>query len=294
MIKDNMELMKEEQFHTPDHKLQSDLMKLNMEQEERIKKLEEALLQTNKMASLGQLVAGVAHEISNPLTYIRANTELLKKYWKAIVEQTNTDDSIHLSMYIKKCDETLEAIYKGTDIISDIINSLKNYARQEKLHYEVFDVNYSINEACKLVKSEFDKNKVDLKNRTDKDRYFVYGSSRQMEQIFVNLLMNSLTAIKASNTAGDGCVEIEIKKDENSMLRIFVKDNGCGIAEENISRIFNPFYTTNQASGGTGLGLYIVYKIVKEHGGDIEVRSREDKGTEFVINLPDVNRSKIY
>lgn len=266
------------------------LKKLNREQVEKIKLQEQALIQADKMASLGQLVAGVAHEINNPTTYIRANIELLQKYWKKIIEQTNITENNNISLYITNYEDILESMHKGTGRIMDIVSGLKCFAKQEKLAYDVFDMNHCITEACKLVKNEFIKNKVSLVDRTEKGKFYVNGSSQQMEQIFVNLLVNSLTAIKASNSMRNGLVEIDIKRVENRRLMITVRDNGCGIAEKNISKIYDPFFTTNQASGGTGLGLSIVYGIVKEHGGSIDVKSQENKGTEFIINLPEYQK----
>jgi signal transduction histidine kinase len=263
------------------------LIRLNREQAERIKLQEEALIQADKMASLGQLVAGIVHEINNPTTYIRANIELLKKYWRIILKNTNITENSDISPFIANYEEILDSMCKGTDNIMDIVSGIKFFARQEKVVYDVFDINHCIIEACKLVKNEFIKNKVNLVNRTEKNKFLVNGSFQQLEQIFVNLMMNALTAIKGSDSATNGIVEIEIIRTENYKLNIFVRDNGCGIAEKNIGKIFNSFFTTNQASGGTGLGLTIVYRIVKEHSGDIKVRSQENKGTEFIIQLPE-------
>ncbi len=263
------------------------LKKSNKEQIERIKAQEEALIQADKMASLGHLVAGVAHEINNPTTYIRANIELLQKYWKRMVNQTDILGNKEVNEYVTGFEDTLDSMYKGTDRIMDIVSGLKFFARQEKVAYEVFDLNVCIGEAYKLVKNEFVRNKINYTNNNEKDRFLINGSRQQIEQIFVNLFINSITAVKASKSPISGFVKVDVKRADNNSLLIAVKDNGCGIAEKNLKKIFNPFFTTNQVTGGTGLGLSIVYGIIKEHGGNIEVRSKEDQGTEFVVILPE-------
>ncbi len=263
------------------------LKKLNKEQLERIKAQEDALIQADKMASLGHLVAGVAHEINNPTTYIRANIELLRKYWKRITENTNILEDEHLNTYTANYEEILESMYKGTDRIIEVVNGLKFFARQRKLEYEVFDLYKCISEAYKLVKNEFIRNKINYVNNYQENQYFIRGSCQQIEQIFVNLFMNSLTAIKDLDSIYNRRVEVGVRRYEDSKLIIIIKDNGCGISEENIKKIFDPFFTTHQASGGTGLGLSIVYGIINEHGGNIEVRSKVNEGTEFILYLPE-------
>ncbi|WHH61366.1 ATP-binding protein [Petroclostridium sp. X23] len=262
------------------------LRKSNKEQIEKIKAQEQALIQADKMASLGQLVAGVAHEINNPTTYIRANIELLQKYWN-IIENTNVMNSDRFIPYVDEFKDTLESMHKGTDRIMDIVSGLKFFSRQEKVAYEVFDLYGCFIEVYKLIKNEFIRNKINYFNNIDKDRFFINGSRQQMEQIFINLFLNSITAIKVSDSSKSGFVEIDVKREGMNTLSISVRDNGCGIGEKNLNKIFNPFFTTNQAFGGTGLGLSIVYGIIKEHGGNIQVRSKEKQGTEFIITLPE-------
>ncbi|MCR4434458.1 MAG: ATP-binding protein [Clostridiales bacterium] len=300
LMKENMRLQGElerlvHELAETDHGVMAlmieNLQKKNEEQKEKIIEQEKALLQAEKLASLGLLVAGVAHEINNPTTYIRANIELLQKYWKRIAEKIGSVDSEGINAYTADFEKVLESMYKGTDRIIDIVRGLKIFARQEKATYEVFDLNGCITEAYKLVKNEFVENKINYLNRTEKERFFIHGSRQQMEQVFVNLLLNSITAVKASKFQGDGLVEIRVKSAGDDRLLITVKDNGCGIAEKNMNKIFSPFFTTNQASGGTGLGLSIVYGIIKDHGGNIEVRSEGNQGTEFMITLPEHHKA---
>lgn len=299
LVKENMELRKElermtQELAETDRGVMAlmieNLQKKNEEQKEKIKKQEEALLEAEKLAALGLLVAGVAHEINNPTTYIRANIELLQKYWKKITEKVDLAENEGVNRYIAGFQEALASMYKGTDRIIDIVRGLKIFARQEKTVFEVFDIGDCITEAYGLVKNEFVVNKISYLDRSEKGRFFVNGSRQQIEQVFVNLFLNSITAIKASNSPKGGLVEIDVKSADNDRLLIIVKDNGCGIEEKNLNKIFDPFFTTNQTSGGTGLGLSIVYGIIKEHGGNIEVRSEKHRGTEFIITLPGQHR----
>lgn len=263
------------------------LKKSNKEQLQRIKEQEEALIQADKMASLGHLVAGVAHEINNPTTYIRGNIELLRKYWEKIREKAGIVENDGVIDYATDFEDTLESMHKGTDRIMEIVSGLKFFSRQEKVTYEIFDLNGCITEAYKLVKNEFARNKIDFINRSEKGDFFINGSKQQIEQVLINLFINSITSFKAFKSQKKGFIVIEVKRAYCNKLCITVIDNGCGIEEKNLKMIFNPFFTTNQSYGGTGLGLSIVYGIIKEHGGSLEVKSTVNQGTEFAIFLPE-------
>lgn len=264
------------------------LKRSNKEQMEKIKAQEEALIMADKMASLGHLVAGVAHEINNPTTFIRSNIELIKKYWTRILNSIDIKQQEEVDSYILGFEECLDTMYRGTDRIMDIVNGLKFFARQEKVVYDAVNLNQCINDAYKLVKNEFISYKIDFEIISEEENNYIYGSRQQIEQIFINLLINSVDAIKNSEEKKSGKVTIHIKRvAKRKKFVIRVKDNGCGIAEENLTKIFDPFYTTNQASGGTGLGLSVVYGIVNEHGGSIEAKSTKGMGAEILLTLPE-------
>ena len=280
--KNNKQLLHSDQEKT---EFLEKLKRSNKEQLEKIRAQEEALIQADKMASLGQLVAGVAHEINNPTTYIRGSIELLQKYWQRAIKPSLALENDELNSYAANFENTLEVMYKGTKRIMEIVNGLKFFARQEKTAYEVFDLRECVEESYKLVKNEFMKNKIRFHYNSDGEKYLVNGSLQQMEQVFINLLLNALTAIKNAGSPQTGLVEVDILRADNNLLQVSLKDNGCGISEKNLNQIFNPFFTTNQASGGTGLGLSIVYGIIQEHGGKIEIKSEEKQGTEFILHL---------
>ncbi|KNY26292.1 sensor histidine kinase [Pseudobacteroides cellulosolvens] len=261
------------------------LKKANKEQLDKIKTQEKALIQADKMASLGQLVAGVAHEINNPTTYIRSNIELLQKYWNIVIGHIDVQGDERIKIVIGDFDEVIKSMYKGTERIMDIVNGLKFFSRQEKVGYSSVDLFDCLEDSLKLIKNEIVRHKITFINSIHKDRYIINGSKQQLEQVFINLILNSIIAIRKQNES-HGCIEIKTLLKHHNFVSVIVSDNGCGIKEENLTMIFNPFYTTYLDEGGTGLGLSIVYGIIKEHQGSIDVFSKLNEGTEIIINLP--------
>ncbi len=267
------------------NKFLESLKKANKEQLDKIKAQEKALMQADKMASLGHLVAGVAHEINNPTTFIRSNIELLQKYWNIAVNHIVMEGDQRIQVVVEDFDEVLKSMYKGTERIMDIVNGLKFFSRQEKVGYSPIDLFECLNDSLKLVRNEVVRHKITFINSIQKGEYIVNGSKQQLEQVFINLILNSIKAIAKKN-ASEGCIEVRTKTKPHNLASIIVRDNGCGIKEENLSMIFNPFYTTHLDEGGTGLGLSIVYGIIEEHHGTIDVSSRLNEGTEIIITMP--------
>lgn len=256
----------------------------NKEQLEKIKMQENALIQADKLASLGQLIAGIAHEINNPNTYIRANIELLKKYWKILEMNTSINEEDFCSSIASDIPNIMNSMYKGTDRIMEIISALKAFSKEEKLFYEKINISQCIEEAYKLVKVELTKNKIAFINKVRQEGYEINASKQKIEQVLINLFLNSIKAINLKKRE-NGEIIIFASEDEDS-LNIYIKDNGCGIKKEHLDMIFNPFFTTHQEDGGTGLGLSIVHGIMKEHGGSIKVDSVIDESTEFTLVFP--------
>ncbi|WP_270566381.1 sensor histidine kinase [Clostridium beijerinckii] len=256
----------------------------NKEQLEKIKMQENALIQADKLASLGQLIAGIAHEINNPNTYIRANIELLQKYWRLLEKNISVDKMDLCSSIASDVPNIMNSMYKGTERIMEIISALKAFSKEEKLFYEKININQCIEEAFKLIKVELTKNKVVFINEVSKDGHEINASKQKIEQVLINLFLNSIKAIKLKKEE-NGQITIFTSEDKD-ILNISIKDNGCGIKKEHLDMIFNPFFTTHQEDGGTGLGLSIVHGIMKEHGGSIKVQSKIDEGTKFTLIFP--------
>lgn len=247
---------------------------------ERTKKLEETILQltqtqkqliqSEKMASLGIMAAGIAHEINNPLSFVQSNLTIIKEY----LSEIEIKDKELLSELKSAIDESLE----GTKRISSIVKGLKEFARADESKPELFDINALVEEVLRVVWNEV-KYKAEVK-REYGNLPKVYANRSQIAQVLVNLIVNAAQAIEKKGTI---IIRTYLKDDR---LGIDVEDNGCGIPEENLKRIFDPFFTTKPVGKGTGLGLSISLGIIQNHNGEIHVDSRVGRGTKFTILLP--------
>jgi len=223
-------------------------------------KLEKQLLQADKLATIGRLAAGVAHEINNPLGNISLYTQLLIK---------KTED--------QKTIKKLKVIADETGRAANIIKGLLDFARQSELELSPIDINREIDKVLTILKPQL--RDIQLK----KDFEFlpqILADSGQIQQVIMNLLTNSIQSIIEN---GEITVRTSAKQDH---VEISISDNGCGIPEENLDKIFDPFFSTKEQGKGTGLGLSISYGIIKRHRGSIEVQSEPGEGTTFTIKLP--------
>ena len=230
------------------------------------RRIEKQLSQTEKLASIGQLAAGVAHEINNPLGVIMCYSNLIEK-------NTKPDTQIF---------QDLKIIKKHTVQCKSVVESLLNFARISEPKKEKTDIHESIEEILSMLKRGILKEKITLIREFAGDIPFVIMDIQKMKQVFMNLLMNAIQAIEQE---GEITVRTIFKRKEN-VVAIEVEDTGCGISESYINKIFDPFFTTKAAGKGTGLGLAIIYGIVKQHGGEIAVKSSQGNGSIFTILLP--------
>ncbi|MCH6575113.1 MAG: hypothetical protein IH795_07905 [Bacteroidetes bacterium] len=251
---------------------------------EDLKDTQSQLVQSEKMASLGSLVAGVAHEINNPIgavvgmhdTSIRAFDKLKNIVSKFLSKDQQNDPEIHKT--IKVIDDANEVINLGTSRISEIVKRLKSFARLDEAELQRANINECIEETVKLFQHQL-KEKVELvKELGDIPQVLCYPA--KLNQVFLNLLINS-------NQAIDGKGEISIDTfTEDDNICITIIDNGEGIPENSLDKIFDPGFTTKGVGVGTGLGLSISYRIIQEHKGDISVESKEGEGSTFKITIP--------
>lgn len=257
----------------------------------KIKNTQNQLVQSAKLASLGELVAGIAHELNNPIGFIYSNISHLREYSQAlfsIIDKSRVNknelDILVVEQdyeYIKKdFPKLIQSCEEGSHRAKEIVIGLRNFSRADEEKTQAFNVNKGIDSTLKLLAGEI-KNKIKLV----KDYHelpMVNCNVNQMKQVFMNILSNAAQAIHDEG-------EIKIKthyKSEAKRVRIEISDTGSGIEKENIEKIFDPFYTTKSVGQGTGLGLSISYGIVKSHGGQIEVSSKVGEGSTFIIDLP--------
>ncbi len=274
------------------------------EMNEKLKGSQNQLVQSEKMASIGQLAAGVAHEINNPVGFVKSNLGTLTGYvstfkdlfhhYDILTEAVRNGDGAKQSETIREVvriskDEDLEYILEdigcllnesidGTERVRDIVQNLKSFARIDDTHIKEADLNEGIEATLKIVWNE-------LKYKTEVHKKLgplpsIKCNAGQLNQVFMNMLLNAVQAIPEK-----GEITIESWASDKDVF-VKIRDNGSGMTEETRKKLFDPFYTTKPAGKGTGLGLSISLGIVQKHNGVIDVESELGKGTSFTIRLP--------
>jgi two-component system NtrC family sensor kinase len=233
-------------------------------------KTREELLRKEKLAAIGELAAGVAHEINNPLAIIRGNTELLQM---SVPEEADNRDEV-------------ETIYQQVGRIERIVGNLLRFARQEKKQLGQVDINGLLEEILAQIVHQVPVSSIHIMKEYEAGLPQVEADSDQIRQVLTNLLLN---AVQAMDDGGMLTVRTGLEKTKE-MVAITIADTGAGIGAEDLPQIFNPFFTTK--ANGTGLGLSVSYGIVHDHGGTIEVASEVGTGSTFRVLLPLTARSK--
>jgi len=240
--------------------------------EHALKNANQRLMESEKMSALGQLGAGIAHEVKNPLTSIRGYAQM---------GQRKIPHDHPLSEYFK-------TIEKETDRSLEILKNLLKFSRQETAEMMVIDLNAVVADTVKLVSHQLMMKEVRLEPHLFAQSLYVNGNANQIEQVLLNLFINAGDAMEGK---GEGRITVTVDAPEASMARIRVGDNGSGIPPDVVGKIFDPFFTTKPVGKGTGLGLSVSYGIVKEHKGEISVESRMGEGTTFTILIPRIQQS---
>lgn len=268
--------------------------RIRLEEEARL--IQAKLIHTNKMTSLGVLVASIAHEINNPNNYIMTNSELLAKVCRDIhpILQEYYDEygdfnlgGIPFSEMKSVLPELNNGISDGARRIRDIINNLKDFAREEASCVSTkVDVNRVVSIAASLLNHQIKKHTKHFRLNLWGAVPAVLGSTQQLEQVVINLIMNSLQALPGEECSVEVSTLFAADKDE---VVIRVTDEGGGIPADIANRILEPFFTTRLDSGGSGLGLAICHSIVREHRGTLGFESVPGRGTTFTVRLPAVH-----
>ncbi len=271
-----------------------------------LKESQAQLLQSEKMASLGQMVAGVAHELNTPLGYVKNNVQLLRELSEPLFELAAAQARLGQCLSDPDCDEAslaqalqaaeqarqqaapellaedLQQLYGdtlyGLEQIAELVVGLKDFARLDRAMSEEVDLNDCIRSALLIARNNI-KDKAEVVQQLGELPRIACAPS-QINQVLLNLLTNAAQAI-------DGMGRIQIRSWANAQgIHISLQDNGRGMPPEVMAKIFDPFFTTKPVGQGTGLGLSISYKIVQDHGGQIRVASEPGRGTRFLISLP--------
>ena len=228
--------------------------------------LQAKLAHSEKMATIGRLVSGVAHEVNNPLAAILGFTDLL-------LENPEVPGSAR---------EDLQIILQETQRTKDIVQDLLSFARQRPVQRELVQVNSVLRQTIKLRSYDFASHGVEVVEDFEETLAAALGDSQQLQQVFLNILNNAYDAVQDAGQRGN--IRIHTRR-QAEMIEVAISDNGTGIIDS--QRIFDPFYTTKQAGKGTGLGLSICYGIVRAHGGEIQCWNNEGgAGSTFVVRIP--------
>ena len=266
----------------------------------KIKELEEAdeenrdtqakLVHTAKMASLGQLVAGIAHELNNPISFIYSNVSHLRDYSEKLIrlvqlaEKSPEDlkkekENLEFDYIVKDMPKLIQSCEDGARRTKDIVLGLRNFSRLDEAKVKEVDIHEGIDSTLELLAGEM-RPRIQVKKIYGQlPKVICYPS--QMNQVFMNIISNAVHAIQ-----GSGEIIITTNQADKNRIEISIRDTGAGMTKEVQEKLFDPFFTTKGVSQGTGLGMSITYGIIEKHGGEISVKSKLGQGSEFIIKLP--------
>lgn len=278
-----------------------------------LKESQEHLVQSEKMAALGQMVAGVAHEINTPLGYVSNNIFVINDLFDIVERLTKSLGQVYgqatkkpydkkrlsqtlkqaLSQYrrmhndgvVNEAKELLTDSAHGLSDISEIVKNLSTFSRMDNQVLERFDVCQGLNSTLKVANSTLRQQHVTISKKY-KGRAFIEGSPSKINQVFLNIITNAAQAMPESG----GQLFIDVKK-TSTLVTVQFKDTGMGMSEQARAKVFDPFFTTKPIGQGTGLGMSISYTIIKEHGGSIDISSKQGQGTVVTVTLPAYGQS---
>jgi signal transduction histidine kinase len=232
-----------------------------------IESRQEEVVQSRKIAAIGTFTSGIAHELNNPINNIYLTAETL------LEEYTNLSDA--------EANELILDVLNQADRAGEIVKNLLDFSRSERPSFTDLNIAAVIDSTVKLVKNQIMLAGIGLERNIPGDVPAIRGNLRNLQHVFLNLLLNAIQAMP-----GGGSIGVTASQDSPDYIRVDVKDTGIGIKPEDLERIFDPFFTTKGVGRGTGLGLSVTYSIVKAHGGYIEVGSELNVGTTFSVFLP--------
>jgi len=236
-----------------------------------IDKRQRLLVESHKLRAVGNLTAGIAHELNNPLNNIILTAEMMKESYKELSEEEGMD--------------MINDLVTQGERAHQVVKNLLDFARESETKSEYLHIVKLIDETIQLAKNQIKLSKIEIETLADENLPPLYGDRKLLIQVFLNLLIN---AIDSMTDGGKLTIKI-LKKHRTDFMSIQICDTGCGIPHHLLGSIFNPFFTTKSTSKGTGLGLSVSKGIIEKHGGDIEVESKVNEGTTFTVHLPIVS-----
>ncbi|MBO72614.1 MAG: hypothetical protein CMD35_03255 [Flavobacteriales bacterium] len=266
---------------------------------ETLQQTQAKLVQNEKMASLGMITAGMAHEINNPMTFVYAGVNILKseiKTYRDIIQtliHINNDKInagkksevknllLEYSDTQKSVDQTISDIEMGAKRVTDIVNSLQNFSRLNEDDIKTIDINEALVSTLKILSNQTKNKNISISTNINSEPLNIECFPASINQVLVNLISNAIDACPEKS----GKIEVEASVIDE-ICKITIKDNGYGIEEKNLGKIFDPFFTTKSIGKGTGLGLSISYNIIKKHNGSINVENNEKSGVCFTLEIP--------
>ncbi len=265
----------------------------------KLKETQTMMVHSEKMRSLGELVAGIAHEINNPINFIYGNIMILDNYQqdllalvdkyeeveseidsKHLAEINDFKEQVDIEFLREDIGDLIKSCIEGVERTKNIILDLKNFSRMEEMVFTECNVSKEIDTTLSILNNKL-KNRIVVHKNYDENLPKIEAFGGQLNQVFMNILDNAQGAIKDK-----GEIFITTKKLNDNVISVEFEDTGCGIAKENLNKIYEPFYTTKPVGQGTGLGMSIAYRVIEAHKGKISAESEIGKGTKITIVLP--------